>query len=50
MIIELKVYVCPNVDLFNYISVLPVDTAFPVPLGLGKGQSAHGYLPSTSTP
>ena len=35
VIIGLKVYVCPNVDVFNYISVQ------------GKGQSARSYLPST---
>ena len=37
VIIGLKVYVCPNVDVFNYISVQ------------GKGQSARSYLPSTDS-
>lgn len=37
VIIRLKVYVCPNVDVFNYISVQ------------GKGQSARSYLPSTNS-
>lgn len=37
VIIGLKVYVCPNLDVFNYISVQ------------GKGQSAHSYLPSTDS-
>ena len=37
VIIGLKVYVCPNVDVFNYISVQV------------KGQSARSYLPSTDS-
>ena len=37
IILGLKVYVCPDVDVFNYISVQ------------GKGQSAHSYLPSTNS-
>ena len=37
VIIGLKVYVCPHVDMFNYISVQ------------GKGQSARSYLPSTDS-
>lgn len=37
VIIGLKVYVCPNVDVFNYISVQ------------GKGQSARSYVPSTNS-